>query len=464
MDADQRWRILRLNIEDEIPLAELARASGIGLRTLQRWKANFREHGYTGLSRETRRDQGRRRIDEALIKQIEDLGLARPRASIATIHRVVTSIAHEQSLRPPSYSTVRNIITALDPGLRTLALEGPTAYRDKYELAMRRRAVTANAMWQSDHTMLDILIRDTNGKPVRPWLTIVEDDHSRAICGYTVFTGAPSAMNTALALRQAIWHKSEPRWAMCGIPDVLYVDHGSDFTSSHVAQSAIDLHIHIVHSAVARPQGRGKIERFYGTINTELLPTLAGHLAPGQRHPEPALNLSQLDQAIGAFILEYNHRVHRSIGTTPHEAWIGDGWLPRMPEGLSDLDGFLLHVARERTVQRDGIHFQGLRYLSPTLASYVGGPVTIRYDPRDISEIRVFDHGTFVCTAIDEEHAGKTFSLKDIQAARNARRRALRTRLNERIPIATTDEPTPEAPEPAPPPRPKLKTYAEDAT
>ena len=336
MDADQRWRLLRLNIEDEIPLADIARTSSIGLRTLQRWKANFLAHGYAGLAREPRSDHGTRRLDGELVKQIEDLGLAKPRASIATIHRVITKIAQEQGMAPPSYSTVRNIITALDPGLRTLALEGPTAYRDKYELAMRRRAATANAMWQSDHTLLDILIRGADGKPVRPWLTVVEDDYSRAVCGYTVFTGAPSAMNTALALRQAIWHKSQPQWAMCGIPDVLYVDHGSDFTSSHVAQSAIDLHIRIVHSAVARPQGRGKIERFYGTVSTELLTTLPGHLAPGQRQPEPALTLSQLDQAIAAFILEYNHRVHRSIGATPHQAWIGDGWLPRMPEALTE--------------------------------------------------------------------------------------------------------------------------------
>jgi putative transposase len=32
------------------------------------------------------------------------------------------------------------------------------------------------------------------------------DDYSRALSGYTVFTGAPSALNNALALRQAIWH------------------------------------------------------------------------------------------------------------------------------------------------------------------------------------------------------------------------------------------------------------------
>ena len=47
-------------------------------------------------------------------------------------------------------------------------------------------------------------------------------------------------------------------------------------------------------------------------------------------------------------------------------------------------------VAKSRVVRRDGIHFKGLRYLAPALAPYVVQPVTIRYDPRDVSEIRYF--------------------------------------------------------------------------
>ena len=53
---------------------------------------------------------------------------------------------------------------------------------------------------------------------------------------------------------------------MHSLPDVLYADHGSDFTSDHLAAVAADLHIELVHSAVARPQGRGKVERFFGTV------------------------------------------------------------------------------------------------------------------------------------------------------------------------------------------------------
>lgn len=40
------------------------------------------------------------------------------------------------------------------------------------------------------------------------------DDFSRAICGYMLFLGASSAMNTALALRQAIWPKARAEWPM----------------------------------------------------------------------------------------------------------------------------------------------------------------------------------------------------------------------------------------------------------
>jgi putative transposase len=66
------------------------------------------------------------------------------------------------------------------------------------------------------------------------------------------------------------------------------------------------------------------------------------------------------------------------------------------------------------------------------MAAYVREPVTIRYDPRDLGEIRVFHHNQFLCRAISPEHAGQQITLKDIQAARSAHRRALRGQLDER--------------------------------
>lgn len=343
MDASERWGILRLHVEDAIPLATLARTTGVAERTLQRWLARYRTGGYPALADGTRTDHGARRTAPELVRLIEGLALTKPRPSIATIHRQVDNYCTKRGLSAPSYSVVRSIVNGLDPGMVTLALEGPASYRDKHELLLRRRADRPNAIWQADHTMLDLLIVGPDGKPERPWLTVILDDYSRAVCGYMVFLGAPSAANTALALRQAIWHKPEPDWPVCGIPDVLYTDHGSDFTSHRIGDTAAVLHLRIIHSQVARPQGRGKIERFFGTINTELLPTLPGHLAPGSSAPTPALDLAGVDSAINTFIRRYNARIHRELRKSPLEAWIADGWLPRMPDSLEQLDGVPAH-------------------------------------------------------------------------------------------------------------------------
>ena len=460
MDGQERWRLLRLHVEDQVPLAAIARGTGVSTRTLQRWHHLYRAGGISALDPHTRADAGKRRTAPDTVAFVEWLALTKPRPSLATLHRLTAEFARLHELSAPSYATVREIVLSLDPALVTLALDGPKSYRDRHELVYRRRAERPNQIWQADHTELDILIAGADGKPDRPWLTTVLDDYSRAICGYTVFTGAPSALNTALALRQAIWRKTDPAWAMCGLPDILHVDHGSDFTSRHLERTAVALHFRIIHSAVARPQGRGKIERFFGTVNTELLATLPGHLGPNHRSPRPALDLPALDRAIGSFVTTYNERPHRELGTSPRDAWIADGWLPRMPDTLDDLDGLLLTVPKNRVVQRDGIHFQGQRYLAPTLAPFVGRTVAIRYDPRDISEVRVYDHDSFICIAVDEAHPNLRLSLRDVETARRARRRELRRAINDRIPTTAPRE----EPREAPPPRrrPRLRTYEED--
>jgi putative transposase len=182
---------------------------------------------------------------------------------MAAIHRQVTDIAKEQGWKPPSYDRVRQIIKGLDPALVTLAHQGAAAYREEFDLLYRREATRANAMWQTDHTPLDIWLVDEEGKPAQPWLTVVEDDYSRAIAGYRLSFQAATALTTALTFRQAIWHKEDPRWPVCGIPSTFYTDHGSDFTSKHIEQVAADLGVELIFSQVSIPRGRGKIERFF---------------------------------------------------------------------------------------------------------------------------------------------------------------------------------------------------------
>jgi transposase InsO family protein len=52
------------------------------------------------------------------------------------------------------------------------------------------------------------VLLDEAGKPARPWLTVIEDDYSRAIASFRLTFQEPTALTTALALRQAIWRKA----------------------------------------------------------------------------------------------------------------------------------------------------------------------------------------------------------------------------------------------------------------
>ena len=225
----------------------------------------------------------------------------------------------------------------------------------------RRQADRPNELWQADHTELDVLALDQRGQSARPWLTVVLDDCSRAVCGYTVFLGAPSALNLSLALRQAIRPKSDPGWVVSGLPDVLHADHGSDFTRDHLRQVCADLHVRLVHSAVARPQGRGKLERFLGTVTTELLPLLPGYLVGGKPVTKAALTLAGLDEAFIAWLAGYHQRPHSETHQPPTIAWVADGWLPRATDTAEQLDLLLVMVAEARVVHRDGIHLRAGR-------------------------------------------------------------------------------------------------------
>ena len=70
MDARARWRILRLHVEDQVPLARLAHETDVGLRTLERWHARYRADGYAGLETASRADAGSRRLPPDLVDLI----------------------------------------------------------------------------------------------------------------------------------------------------------------------------------------------------------------------------------------------------------------------------------------------------------------------------------------------------------------------------------------------------------
>jgi putative transposase len=426
-EALEKYNIISPYLKRESNLSNIASKTNINLRTLQRWVQIYGIQGLIGLSRKKRRDIGCcRKIKNEMKNAIEGLALKKENISIATITRIVNEYCIEQKLDKVSYYTIRKVIKKIPDDLKVLAKNGDKVYGNKYEMIIRRTSKYPNQMWQTDHSLLDLLIVDCDNQKKKPWLTVVIDDFSRAIAGFSLFTGDPSSLQTGLALRQAIWYKQDKVWVISGIPETLYTDHGSDFTSNHIKQVCLDLKINLIHSIVGKPRGRGKVERFFLSLEQKLLSLL--------RIKKKIYELSELEGLIKEFVInDYNYSIHTTTKERPIDLWNKGKIIPNMPESIAQLNSLLLTPKKSRIVQRDGIRFSGLRYYHPNLCAYVGEIVTIKYDPADLGEIWVYEADKLICKAVCEELQNSAATYEDLKKVRTQRKKELKKAIKSKL-------------------------------
>jgi putative transposase len=119
----------------------------------------------------------------------------------------------------------------------------------------------------------------------------------------------------------------QPALAARGVPGSVCVDNGSAFVDAWLLRACGKLGIRLVHSTPHRPQGRGKIERWFRSVRDQFLvevsdftAELAGH---GLTHAGALLELNALFTAWVESV--YHHRVHSETGQTPLARWDA-GW------------------------------------------------------------------------------------------------------------------------------------------
>lgn len=157
--ALDRFRLIQPHLGQSQLLPSVARAAHIPNRTAQRWVAQYRLFGLAALVRKKRQDQGTRRAVSAKVKETHRRPrFTKPPLPIAALYRQMLRFSKECGEKAPSDGTVFNIVRSLGADLVTLAREGTKAYSESFELVHRREADGSNAIWQADHTPLDILL------------------------------------------------------------------------------------------------------------------------------------------------------------------------------------------------------------------------------------------------------------------------------------------------------------------
>ena len=324
----------------------------VGRSTLDDWIRAYRAGGFQALFPRQRASVPR--TPRALLEQAETLRRENPARTAAQIRRI---IAASNGGAGPSQSTVERHLRR--QGLTRAGLRGERQAFGRFE------ASAPNELWIAD------CLHGPMVEGRRAILFAVLDDHSRAVVGAR-FCHAESTVRLEGVLRSAFQAR--------GLCQRLYVDNGAPYASRQLARVCAGLGIRLTHSTPGRPQGRGKIERFFRTLRQEVLVELDTHQPSG---------LPELERILQAWIEQvYHRRVHSETNTTPLERFAG--FSPRYPTARELRDAFLW--AETRLVTKTAtVSLLGNRY--EVDQALVGRRAELRFDPYDLELIDVYYAG-----------------------------------------------------------------------
>ncbi len=284
-----------------------------------------------------------------------------------------------------------------------------------------------------DHTPSDIIVVDDKTMlPLgRPTITSALDEHTRCPMGFYTGFEPPSCLSVMRCLKHAILPKTYvPRdfpaiknsWECYGVPELVVVDNPPEFHSSHFERACLQIGADIQYAKVLVPWYKGKLERFQGTMNHDLIhgnpgTTFSNILERDEYDPtrHAVVMLSTFREMLHKWIIDvYLQMPHRGIKDTPAHRWHSDASAlpPPLPPNARELD-LVLGMTAQRVVFHYGIELEGLKYNGPELGELrrrigSGTKVELTFDPGDLGHINVLDSqkATYIgVPAIDQAYA-----------------------------------------------------------
>jgi putative transposase len=337
--------------------------------TLDRWIRAWRRGGFDALVPSPRQSSPR------LPVEVVGMAVALKRENPARTGAQVRRILRTQMGWSPGERTLQRWF-ADDPTLADLVAAGAAG-----PVFGRFEAARPNELWTGD------ALHGPHVSGRKTYLFAFLDDHSRAIVGHR-FGFAEDTVRLAAALRPALGSR--------GVPNGIYVDNGSAFVDAWLLRACAKLGIRLIHSTPGRPQGRGKIERYFRTVREQFLVEITGNPG-GDPNRHPVADLGELNALFTAWVETVYHRqIHSETGQAPLARWHAGGPFP-IPSTDALAEAFLWEELR--TVTKTAlVSLQGNTYqVDPLL---VGRRVELVFDPFDLTRIQVRLRGVPAGTAI----------------------------------------------------------------
>lgn len=339
-------------------------------RTLRHWLKRYRKQGLAGLFDEVRSDKGvSKAIPAEILDRAEELRKENPKRSVAMVKKLLKAEKVEVS-GIAERTLARQLV--LRRATKKFLKKGTGSYQ-------RWEQLYVNDMWQSDVSH-GIWLRDPSnpGKSKLTKLIAFLDDASRVITHAEFY-----------------WDEQLPSLLDCyekallkrGRPCRLLLDNGSIYRSKTFAVMSAELGVELAFCRPRSPQGKGKIERFFLTVQTAFF---------NEAYGAGIESLSALNNLLAAWLQkEYHEREHSELnGLTPLGRWQRD--LEHVsvvgPEEIRR--AAMLRETRRVNLNTATVTNGGQEYqASPDLA---GQMVEVRWHPSHTESVELWMAGEFI--------------------------------------------------------------------
>ena len=340
-------------------------------RTIEEWFYGYRRGRFGALQGRPRTDKGTyRALDPAAVEALVRLRREHPDLTVKTLSE---ELVRRGVLTRGGFSTaIPQSRDLAEAGLDRRSLRAGTGLATgpskAFELPL------PNLLWMAD-CMYGPTLKPEGGAALRTFLFALIDDCSR-LCPHGQFYGQERLPCFLDTLRQGVQTR--------GIPDKLYTDNGAAFKSRHLAQVCANLGIRLLHCKPYHSWSKGKIERFFLSVQTQFLPTLQF---------EAVASLEALNRRFWHWLeTQYHQREHGALqGESPATRFARLGEALRLVEpGVALEELFLMRV--NRRVRKDAtFSLHGQRWEVPTHLR--GQIVTVHFDPIGYTRVEVFFGG-----------------------------------------------------------------------
>jgi transposase InsO family protein len=349
--------------------------------TMRAWLYSYRQKGFQGLMPRTRADRGAfRSLSGDTKDKIRKLRNEHPELSCVKFY---DRLIHEGTLGMPpvGLATIR----------RFLKLEG--LYKNRTATPRKRFEMRYfGELWTADFMHGPHILEGRRKR--RAILMAIIDDHSRLIVGHA-WGWAENTKLLENVFKDAILAH--------GVPDRLYCDNGSAFSSQYLSLVSASLGIGLVHSKPYDSPSRGKIERFFRTVRQNFLPDV--------KDSDPAWTLSRLSDAFAIWIRDHYHqRPHAGIQMRPIDRFqISIRSYPRKRVDEETLEEHFL-VTVQRSVGKDStVSLNNTAFEVP--AQYIGRRVELKFSQERPGEVFLYDNGVRITkvTPVDSQLNGMIY-------------------------------------------------------